>query len=304
MTYDEHDEHDDFGGLGRDLTGLLGRRRALALLGGAGLAGVLAACGSGGNSATTTAAGASSTTAAPSTTTGTAAGAPAGRPGGAPPSGMGGPSGSGSIDDAEGEIPSETNGPYPADGTNGPNILTTEGIVRADITTSIGDLSGTATGVPLTMTYTVLDNATSEPLAGRAFYLWHCTATGKYSIYEDTDENYLRGIQVTDAEGKVTFTSIYPGCYPGRWPHTHFEVYESLDTATSGSQALKISQLAFPQAECETVYASDNYGDSMTNLGNVSLSSDNVFSDGYEDQLATISGDPTTGYTASLEVRI
>ncbi|HWL45956.1 MAG TPA: hypothetical protein VNQ73_23650 [Ilumatobacter sp.] len=207
-------------------------------------------------------------------------------------------------DDEDGEIPSETNGPYPADGTNGPNVLTSDGIVRSDITTSFGEYSGTATGVPITYEFTVLDNTNGEALAGHAFYLWHCTATGTYSLYEETDQNYLRGMQVTDARGKVTFTSIFPGCYAGRWPHTHFEIYESRDTATTGTAALKISQSAFPQDACEAVYALDGYGNSARNLGQLSLASDNVFADGYDDQLATVTGNPTTGYTHTLQVRI
>ena len=67
-------------------------------------------------------------------------------------------------------------------------------------------------------------------------YLWHCTADGNYSLYSSgiTNQNYLRGVQVSDASGLVSFTSIFPGCYSGRWPHIHFEVYRSLALATSG----------------------------------------------------------------------
>lgn len=202
------------------------------------------------------------------------------------------------------EIPDETAGPYPADGSNGPNVLGEDGIVRSDLTTSIGSLSGTAAGVPTTVQLTVVDASTGSALPGVAVYLWHCTADGQYSMYEVTDQNYLRGIQVADDAGRVTFTTVFPGCYAGRWPHCHFEVYDDIADATAGSQAIKVSQLALPQADCEVVYADSRYGNSSRNLAQLSLSSDNVFRDGWEDQLATVAGSVQSGVTASLLVRV
>ena len=155
------------------------------------------------------------------------------------------------IPTATDEIPDETGGPYPGDGTNGVNVLTEDGIVRSDITPSFGAASGTADGVPLEVVLNVQDVANGgNPLTGAAVYLWHCDAEGRYSLYTEgaTEENYLRGVQEVDADGNVRFTSIYPGCYSGRWPHIHFEVYESLESATVGNNAIKTSQLAFPQA--------------------------------------------------------
>ncbi len=153
------------------------------------------------------------------------------------------------AEDHPAEDHDETAGPYPADGSNGPNFLNEEGIVRTDITSSVGSRSGTAVGVPTTLALTVVDAATGSPVPGAAMYLWHCTADGKYSIYEEDDQNYLRGVQVADDSGRVTFTTIFPGCYAGRWPHCHFEVYEGVDAATAGNQAISTSQLALPQAE-------------------------------------------------------
>jgi protocatechuate 3,4-dioxygenase beta subunit len=202
------------------------------------------------------------------------------------------------------EIADETAGPFPADGSNGPNVLETEGIVRSDITTSIGGLSGTADGVVTTVQLTVVDATTGDPLPGAAVYLWHCTAGGKYSLYEITDQNYLRGVQTADDAGRVAFATVFPGCYAGRWPHCHFEVYDSLAVATSGNQATKTSQLALPQADCEQVYADDRYAGSLDALGRLSLASDNVFRDGWDDQLATVSGSVEGGMTASLLVRV
>ena len=90
--------------------------------------------------------------------------------------------------------------------------------------------------MPLTVNLQILDNANGcTPLAGAAVYMWHCDIDGRYSLYSQaaTDENYLRGVQEADSDGRVTFTSIFPAAYSGRWPHIHFEVYPSLTEATS-----------------------------------------------------------------------
>ncbi len=203
------------------------------------------------------------------------------------------------------EIPEETAGPYPADGSNGVDVLTQSGIVRSDIRSSFGNASGVAEGVPLTITLTLTDAASGcgTPLQGVAVYLWHCDAVGAYSLYSSgvENENYLRGVQEADASGTVTFTSIFPGCYPGRWPHVHFEVYPSLAEATASGAISKTSQLALPQDVSETVYDGDGYGNSAANLTRVSLDSDMVFSDGCELQLATVTGGVEEGYVASLQ---
>lgn len=205
------------------------------------------------------------------------------------------------------EIPQETAGPYPGDGSNGPNVLTESGIVRQDITRSFGSASGVATGVPLTVELTVLDADKDTPLQGAAVYLWHCDAEGRYSLYSDgaTNENYLRGVQAADSSGKVTFTSIFPAAYRGRWPHIHFEVYSGLDEATAAGQITRTSQLALPEDVCTTVYATQGYDGSAENLRQTSLDSDNVFGD--DDgvhQLATVSGDVSSGFVARLTVGV
>lgn len=208
------------------------------------------------------------------------------------------------------EIPQETNGPYPADGSNASNqsinVLTRSGIVRSDIRTSIST-GNTAPGVPLTFTLTLVDsNSDCTPLVGYAVYVWHCNRDGNYSLYSNgvTNQDYLRGVQETDSNGNVTFTSIFPACYSGRWPHVHFEVYPSLAKATGASNVIHTSQLALPEATCKTVYATTGYSQSVQNLSKVTLASDNVFGDGYSLQLPTISGDVTNGYTAQLTVGV
>jgi len=218
---------------------------------------------------------------------------------------MGGDS---SVEVGEGEIPEETAGPYPGDGSNGPNVLTESGVVRSDITGSFGSASGVAEGIPATVKLKVYDLEGDEitPLAGAAIYLWHCDRAGNYSMYDGdaVDENYLRGVQEADADGNLTFTTIFPACYAGRWPHMHFEVYKSLDAATSAENKLRTSQLALPQDVCETVYATDGYEQSVTNLAQLSLDSDGIFSDGYSLQMAKVTGSVDDGYTVTLNIPV
>ena len=105
--------------------------------------------------------------------------------------------------------------------------------------------------MPLTIKLTVKDLATSSALVGAAVYVWHCDRDGNYSMYSQAaaDENYLRGVQATDESGTATFTSIFPACYSGRWPHIHFEVYSKVSDATSSGPIVKTSQIALPQAD-------------------------------------------------------
>ncbi len=199
-------------GLAFDVGTLLSRRHALRMfgLGAAGLA--VAACG-GESSASTGSSGGS----AASTT-------------------------------SDGEIPEETSGPYPGDGSNGPDVLEQSGIVRSDI---------------------------------------------------------RRGVQVADADGVVRFTSIFPACYDGRWPHIHFEVYPDRDSITDVANVIATSQVALPKNICQTVYAEEGYEASVSNLANVSLSSDGVFGDdGGASQLATVTGSVEKGYAVSLNVGV
>jgi protocatechuate 3,4-dioxygenase beta subunit len=205
-------------------------------------------------------------------------------------------------------IPTETGGPFPGDGTNGPNVLTQSGIVRSDIRPSFGS-SGTAVapGTQLDVTLQFLSTTTDcGAIEGLAVYLWHCNASGGYSLYSSgvTTQNYLRGMQVTDANGRATFTTVFPGCYSGRWPHMHFEIFASLEDATNGSNAGRTSQLALPEAPSRLVYAqSALYPNSTANLNQITLASDGVFGDDQAaHQLATVSGDNASGYTAFLEV--
>ena len=284
-------------GLDYDLPRLLHRRGMLKLVAGAGLAGTglitLAACGD----ATTS----DAASAAPG-------GGSGGGPGGRPPNGGGGaPGESGETSDtANGELPEETAGPYPGDGSNGANVLTESGVVRSDITSSFGSSTTKAEGIPLTVTMTINDfSENKSPLAGGAVYLWHCNRDGQYSLYSQgiTGENYLRGVQETDDKGQVKFTTILPACYDGRWPHIHFEVYPSLAKATNSANKIATSQMALPEDVVKVAYATAGYEQSVANLSKVTLASDNVFGDGYDLQIPTMTGDPTKGYALTSPVR-
>ncbi|WP_071344339.1 dioxygenase [Nocardia seriolae] len=269
-----HERHEHDLGLGHDLR-VMNRRRALWAVGAAGVAAVAAGCStsSSGSSASSTTATASATAA------GTAAAAP-----------------------------QETAGPYPGDGSNGPNVLIESGVVRSDITISFGAYSGVAKGVPMNLTLDLRDLTKSGAAgAGMAVYVWHCDRDGNYSLYSSgvTEQNYLRGVQVADTDGIVSFTSIFPACYSGRWPHIHFEVYDTLSSAVAGENARLTSQIALPQEVCKSVYDYDSgYSRSISNMSGVSLASDNVFGDGWDAELATVTGTPADGLQVRLRVGV
>ncbi|MDR6790414.1 protocatechuate 3,4-dioxygenase beta subunit [Sphingomonas sp. BE138] len=296
---DNEHESDHGHGLNEDLAAmgkLVGRRRMLQWFAGTGVAALATGCG-GAESAGLSDAGSVTTVATPTpspTPTPTSTPTPA--------------SSAGCVADA-----TETNGPYPADGTNTSsgstsNALTSVGIVRSDIRSSfLGTPTATASGVQMTLTLTIVNvNATCAPLSGYAIYIWCCDRQGNYSLYTLPAESYLRGVQVTDANGRVTFTLIVPGCYPGRWPHIHFEVFSSLASATSGRYASLISQLAIPTNVCNEVFADTaSYPSSATNLARIGTSpaSDSLFGDNTAAQIVqqtlTMSGSASTGYTAA-----
>ncbi|HLM64460.1 MAG TPA: hypothetical protein VK306_09195 [Acidimicrobiales bacterium] len=164
-----------------------------------------------------------------------------------------------------------------------------------------------AEGVPLTIALTVLDvGAGCMQLRGAAVYLWHCDRDGGYSLYSDdvSGENYLRGVQEAGRRRHVELRQRVPGGVLGPLAHIHFEVFAGLDEATGGGTPLVTSQIALPDHVCEQVYAAAGYEPSVRNLAQTSLESDNVFSDGHDQQLATVTGAVDTGFTASLTVAV
>ena len=212
---------EDHRGLVYDITTLIDRRKALGLFGAASLGALLAACAPTPARTTPTVVVTPSSAASMSPSASASASASAAGPSSGPVA----------------EVPDETNGPYPADGSNGVNVLDDSGIVRTDIRSSFGASTAVAEGVPLTFSLTVRDAATGDALAGAGVYVWHCDRNGDYSLYSRglEDVNYLRGVAETGADGTVSFTSIFPACYRGRWPHIHFEVYRLIANESVGA---------------------------------------------------------------------
>lgn len=285
-------------GLAHDLkviAAMTNRRRALRLFAGVGTAALVGGCGTGSSSS-----GSVSTTATP-TPTATATPTPTATASTTP-------TGACLVD------PTETAGPYPADGSNASNgstsnVLTASGVIRSDIRSSF--LNGSTTTVPgvaLQLTLTIVNvNAACAPLAGYLVYLWHCDAQGRYSLYDVPTESWLRGALVTDANGQVTFTTIFPGCYARRFPHMHFEVFSSVAVATGGRYASLTSQLAMPTAACSAVYSGSTiYSSSVANYSRVSTANDNVFGDNTAAQIAqqtpTLTGSIAEGYVGTAVI--
>ena len=294
------DRHEHDQGLQYDLALMMqrnaDRRRALSWLLAGGSAALLASCGGSG----------SDTSASASSSGGT------GSSSSSSSSSSGGTGVTSCIANA-----TETNGPYPSDGSNTvngvvSNVLLQSGVVRSDIRSSFGSSTSTAPGVPLTLKLSVVNsNNNCAALSGYAIYLWHCTRDGAYSLYSSAvqNENYLRGVQVTDANGEATFTSIFPGCYSGRYPHIHFEVYPSLSMATLYTNRILVSQMALPRDICSTVYGSaTGYSASVNNLAAVTIANDGVFGDNSTAQMTqmtpVLSGDVSAGYNGTILVGV
>lgn len=145
----------------------------------------------------------------------------------------------------------------------------------------------------------------SESTTAAASPSSQASSTVTRAFAELENENYLRGVQEADANGQLTFSTIFPGAYMGRWPHIHFEVFESMSNTSAAGQVLAVSQIALTESACKAVYATDGYENSARSFPKTTLTSDNVFGDdGGIYQLATISGSVQGGYTAALNVTV
>ncbi len=174
--------------------------------------------------------------------------------------------------------PNETVGPYPS----------LVDLFRSDIRESKG-------GTQLDLTITVLNTAAScAPLTGANVEIWQCDAGGNYSQYgSERAQTYLRGIQTSDASGQVKFTTVYPGWYQGRATHIHVEV-------TQNGRSLKVTQIAFPESTNAEVYGTGVYASRGSNP--TTNARDGIFADSLSSEMATISGSPSSGYTANFTV--
>lgn len=171
--------------------------------------------------------------------------------------------------------PSETAGPFP--------IKTPSELVMANI---VSDRAGVA----LLITMTIVDQSEDcSPLAGVLVDVWHCDAAGNYSEYGSfTGQHFLRGRQTTDANGQVSFITIFPGWYPGRAPHIHVEVLDA------NKKSLKVTQIAFEKSVCDIVYATSGYN----GTANTQNSNDGIFADSLSGNMAdSLTGNTTDGYT-------
>jgi len=209
----------------------------------------------------------------------------------------------------------EIAGPFPADGTNHANgetsdVLTESGVVRRDVRRSFLSTTTKAKGLKVHLKLTLVNtNAQCVPLAGWAVYFWHCDRDGLYSLYTIPQESYLRGMQVSDENGRLDFVTVFPGCYPGRWPHLHLENFTSLADATTGKNSVLTTQLALPADVCADVYGNaKGYEGSRNPFSQVSIAGDVSFGDNTPAQMKVMTpkfrGDPTSGYVATATVGI
>ena len=176
--------------------------------------------------------------------------------------------------------PTETVGPYPS----------LSQFVRSDIRED-------RPGLPLNLTITVVNaNSACAPVAGASVEIWQCDVAGEYSQYgHSRQQTFLRGIQTTNANGQVTFLTVYPGWYQGRATHIHVEV-------TANGRSAKVTQIAFPEDVNAEVYRSGAYA--SRGLNPTSNSRDGIFADSLSQEMATISGNTTSGYNATFQVGI
>lgn len=188
--------------------------------------------------------------------------------------------------------PQETAGPYPYD------LSKNSAIYRTDITEG-------KTGLPLSLTLTIVNsNSSCTAIEGARVDIWHCDKDGYYSEYSEpgylgtkdyTGQTFLRGIQLTDANGQAKFTTIYPGWYTGRVTHIHVEVFVN-------SVLRSTTQLAFPDSVNKAVYNTSLYVAHGQNT--LTNSTDDIMKDSYNSELVTLTGDTTNGYAATFQLGV
>lgn len=212
-------------------------------------------------------------------------------------------------------VKAEVAGPFPADGSNvapapapTSNVLANTGVTRADVRASfIGSTTATP-GVNVALTLTLQNNnAACAPLVGYAVYIWSANGRGQYSLYDVPAESWLRGVQVTNAMGQVTFTTIIPGVETDRFPHFHIEVFATAAAATSGAQAILTTQLIVPLTVAQPTYTdTTNYPGQAAKLAAVTLATDPVFSDNTAAENAGLTpafnGGINSGFAAALTI--
>jgi protocatechuate 3,4-dioxygenase beta subunit len=159
------------------------------------------------------------------------------------------------------------------------------------------DVRESRQGTTLTLTIKVVNvGSACAAVSGADVEIWHCDVAGDYSQYgSQTAATFLRGIQTTNANGEVTFTTIYPGWYQGRATHIHVEV-------VMNGRSVKVTQIAFPEAVNNAVHTSGVYASRGTNP--TSNTADGIFADSLSSELVTPVGSPSSGYTATFQVGV
>jgi protocatechuate 3,4-dioxygenase beta subunit len=190
--------------------------------------------------------------------------------------------------------PDLTEGPYFVD----------EKLNRSDIRSNTSDGAVREGALfKLALRVTKIDSSGCAPLQGAMVDIWHCDALGVYSDASDRSFNtqgqdFLRGYQLTDANGVVQFTTIYPGWYQGRAVHIHFKVR---GTDSSSRNYEFTSQFFFDDAFSEQVYAQAPYsGKGVQTLRN---EQDNIYRQSAGATVLKVVEDGT-GYAATFDVGV
>jgi len=209
-----------------------------------------------------------------------------------------------------------TRGPYFVDNQSDANIPSDDVdpsiTERSDIRSDSKGSSGTQSGLPLYLTINVssYSSGACTPIANAQVHIWHCNAQGVYSDVQAgsndngadlTGENFLRGYQTTDANGKVSFTTIYPGWYSGRTVHIHVKVrvFDSSGNVTTEAT----TQLFFDDTVSDSVYsANSDYSRSGTR--DVLNSSDSIYGEESPALLVSLTGSSQTSYAGTISIAI
>ncbi len=185
-----------------------------------------------------------------------------------------------------------------AEQEEGPFYIAVDAI-RSDIT------DGKA-GVPLALTFTIIDVTTCQPLANAALDIWHCDYTGIYSdeaSQSTTGQTFHRGVQITNAAGQASFASVFPGWYDGRTIHVHIKVHiggAASGSTYSGGHVSHTGNVFFPQALNDAVAAVSPYDTGDTNARTLNAN-DNVWSNQNGSKyVCTVAGSASSAITASI----
>lgn len=198
------------------------------------------------------------------------------------------------IDNSCAVTPAETEGPFPT--------KTPASYVRSDIR------KGDGMGVEMATLISIV-NAKDDcnPLSGVLVDIWHCDVDGNYSQYGGTQMqptnyqsvNWFRGRQATDNNGLVTFKTIFPGWYQSRATHIHVHIYDAT------GKSLLVTQIAFQDSLSVNVNTNGSkYGYTKGISGYTYNSRDNVFSDGVDKQMSTVTGTMADGFEMKITLKV